>query len=71
MSTKTYEERRDRERRENRERGPGHETYDEKLGRYRRGWNEEDSRQYRRRDERTTLRRRDRDASSRYNCEDR
>lgn len=38
----TYEERRDRERFDpDSDRGPGHETYDEKLERYRRGWNDE------------------------------
>ena len=40
----TYEERRNRERRDTQldsSRGPGHETYDEQLERWRRVWNEE------------------------------
>ena len=41
----TYDERRERERHEDREPGPGHETYDEKLERWRRGWNDEWSRE--------------------------
>lgn len=45
--SETYEERRDRERREDQheERGPGHETYNEKLERWRRGWADEDRRE--------------------------
>lgn len=40
----TYEERRERERWETdyNARGPGHETYEEQLERYRRGWDEDD-----------------------------
>jgi len=41
----TYEERRERERWETDDynaRGPGHETYEEQLERYRRGWDEDD-----------------------------
>ena len=39
----TYDERRERERRDpDSERGPGHETYDEKLARWRREWEQED-----------------------------
>ena len=42
----TYDERRDRERRDDRydDRGPGHETYDEQVERWRRGWEDEDRR---------------------------
>lgn len=37
-----YEERRERERYDpDSERGPGHETYDEKLERWRRDWRDE------------------------------
>ncbi len=44
MTQRTYDERRNDERRDpDTERGPGHETYDEKVERWRRGWREEDS----------------------------
>ena len=43
--SETYDERRKREANDPwitaDERGPGHETYDEKLERYRRGWRRE------------------------------
>lgn len=43
----TYEERRERERRDpDADHGPGHETYDEQLERYRRGWNDEWDREW-------------------------
>jgi hypothetical protein len=46
----TYDERRDRERRDPHlddfnDRGPGHETYDEQVGRWRREWSDVDDRQ--------------------------
>jgi hypothetical protein len=41
----THQERQERERNDtttpNSHRGPGHETYEEKLERYRRGWDQE------------------------------
>lgn len=43
IDRETYDERRERERRDpDAERRPGHETYDEKLERWRRGWEQED-----------------------------
>jgi len=41
MKNETYEERREREREhdfDDRNRGAGHETYDEQLERWKRGW---------------------------------
>jgi hypothetical protein len=43
VTQRTYDERRNDERSDpDVERGPGHETYDEKVERWRRGWREED-----------------------------